>query len=78
MCRYASRAGLSGRTRAPQLRPPPADERNPYQLPVTLAGALVDSDDAYIPGACAGPDGELGDGAVNHKPIQSDVTPSAV
>ena len=32
--------------------------------PVTLAGALVDSDDAYLPGAGAGPDGESGDGAV--------------
>ena len=49
---------------SPQLRPTPADERHPHQLPVALAGALVDSDYADIPGACAGPDGEFDDGAV--------------
>ena len=27
-------------------------------------GALVDTDDAHLPGACAGPDGESGVGAV--------------
>ena len=42
---------------APQLRPAPADERNTDQLPITLAGALVDSDDTHLPGACAGSDG---------------------
>ena len=39
---------------SPQLRTAPADERHPHQLPVTLAGTLIDSDDAHIPGACAG------------------------
>ena len=34
------------------------------QLPVKLVGALVDSDDSYIPGACARPDGESGDSTV--------------
>ena len=42
----------------PQLRPPPADERHPDQLLVALAGALVDSDDADLPGTCAGSDGK--------------------
>ena len=36
---------------AAQLCPAPADERHPDQLPLTLAGALVDSDDAHLPGA---------------------------
>ena len=30
-----------------------------------LAGALVDTDYAHLPGACAGPDGELGAGAIS-------------
>ena len=59
---------------ASQLRPAPADERHPHQLLVTMAGALVDSDDTYLSGAGARPDGESGDGAVNLRPIQSDVT----
>ena len=42
---------------APQLRTAPTDERHPDQLPVTLAWTLVDSDDAHLPGACAGSDG---------------------
>ena len=50
---------------ASQLCPPSADERDTDQLPVTLAGALFDSDDTDIPGACAGPDGQSGDGAMN-------------
>ena len=49
---------------APQLRPTPADERHPHQLPITLAGTLFNSDYAHLPGACARPDGEPGDGAV--------------
>ena len=48
----------------PRLRTPPADERYPHQLPVALAGALVDSDYAHLPGTCTGPYGESGDGAV--------------
>ena len=63
---------------APQLRPPPADERHTHQLSVALAWTLVNSDYAYLPGACTRPDGESGDGAVNHNPIQFDVTPSTV
>ena len=39
-----------------------------HQLPVTLAGAQLDSDDADLPGACARPDGEFGDGAVTCLP----------
>ena len=35
------------------------------KLSESLAGALVDSDDANLPGACAGPDGESGYGAVS-------------
>ena len=34
---------------APQLRATPVDERHSDQLPITLAGALVDSDDAHLP-----------------------------
>ena len=34
---------------APQLRTPPADERDTHQLPVALAGAFVDSDDTHLP-----------------------------
>ena len=36
----------------------------PIKLPIALAGAFVNTDDAHLSGACAGPDGELGDGAV--------------
>ena len=53
-----------------------ADERHPHQLPVALAGALFDSDDADIPGACAGSDGEPGDGAVGRLPWHA--TPNTV
>ena len=35
---------------APQLRPAPADERHSYQLPLTLAGALVNPDDTNLSG----------------------------
>ena len=38
--------------------PAPAGERDTNQLPVALAGTLVDTDDADILGACAGPDWE--------------------
>ena len=54
---------------APAPRPPPADERHPHQLPVALAGALVDSDYAHIPGACAGPDGEPGGSALRGQSV---------
>ena len=53
---------------ASQLRTPSAGEQNTHQLPDALARELVDSDDANLPGACAGPDGEPGDGAVNRLP----------
>ena len=33
---------------------------------LALAGAQLDPDDANLPGACARPDGEPGDGALNH------------
>ena len=56
---------------APKLRSASADERNPHQLLVMLAGPLVDSDDTDISGACAGPYGELGDGAVKTGPKQT-------
>ena len=42
MCRYASRAGLSGLTRC--VTAAPVDERHTDQLLVALAWALVDSD----------------------------------
>ena len=48
---------------------PPADERDSHQLSVALVGALVDPDNAHLPGPCAGPDGEFGGGAL--KPFQS-------
>ena len=34
-------------------------------------GHSVDSDDSHLPGACAGPDGQPGDGAVNRSDICS-------
>ena len=37
----------------------------PNQLPVALARALVDSDYANLPGACARPDGESSAGALS-------------
>ena len=49
---------------ATQLCPTPADARHPDQLPVPLAGALVDPDDAGLPGTGAGSDREPGVGAV--------------
>ena len=49
----------------PQLRSSPTDERHPDQLPVALARPQFDPDDAHLPGACAGPIGESGDGAVS-------------
>ena len=39
----------------------------PDQLPLALAGALVDTDDAHLPGAGAGSDGKPGGGAVNEE-----------
>ena len=38
---------------------------------LALAGALVDTDNAHLPGACAGPDEQFGDGAVNHRAFVS-------
>ena len=46
------------------LRPPPAGARHPDQLPVSLAGTLVDPDDADLLGAGAGSDREPSIGAV--------------
>ena len=51
----------------PQLRSTSSDERHPDQLPVALARPQFDPDYAHLPGACAGPIGESGDGAV--KPL---------
>ena len=39
---------------APQLRPPPVDERYSDQLSQQVVGTLFDSDDAHLLGACAG------------------------
>ena len=50
---------VSTHTLTPQLRPPPADERHPDQLPVAVAGALFNSDYAHLPGTCSRPDGSL-------------------
>ncbi len=47
----------------PQLRPVPADERHPHKLFVPLVRPQLDTDDAHLPGACAGPVLESGDGA---------------
>ena len=47
------------------LRPPPAGEQHRHQLPVALAGALVDPDHVDLPGTGAGPDGKLGVGAMS-------------
>ena len=52
---------------APQLRSTSFDERHTHQLPITLDGSLVDTDDADLSGACAGPDGEFSDSAVTAK-----------
>ena len=41
-----------------------AGERDTDQLPGSLAGALVDTDDADLPGTCAEPDWESGGGAL--------------
>ena len=51
---------------APQLRPSPADEQDSHQLSVTLAGALVNTDDTDLLGASAGPVGEIGGSAVTY------------
>ena len=45
---------------APQLRTTSVDERHSDQLFVALAGALVDTDDTHLFGACAGSNGEPG------------------
>ena len=47
----------------PQLRPTPVDERYPDKLSQSVAGALFDTDDADLPGACAGPVWEPGGSA---------------
>ena len=55
---------ISTHTLPPQLRTAPADERHPDQLPITLARTLFNTDYAHLPGACAGPYGQPGDGAM--------------
>ena len=50
---------------APQLRPPPADERRPHQLPVTLLGhSSIQTTLIYLELVPDGPNGEPCDGAV--------------
>ena len=49
---------------ASQLRTAPADEWYPNQLLVTLVRALFDTNNANLPRACAGPDGEFSHSAV--------------
>ena len=39
-----------------------------HQLPVALDGATVDTDNDHLPGACAGPDGKFGCGALSSLP----------
>ena len=48
------------------LCPSSSDARSPDKLSLPLAGALVDTDDADIPGAGAGSDEESGNGAVEY------------
>ena len=48
----------------PQLHPPSDHKLNTDQLPVVLAWAFVDSNDAHVPGVGARPNGESSDGAV--------------
>ena len=38
---------------------------HPHQLSESVAAVLVDTDDADLPGSCARPDGEVGNGAVS-------------
>ena len=47
------------------VRPSPAGERHPDQLPVTLAGAFVDPNHADLPGTGAGPNGEPRGGTID-------------
>ena len=49
---------------APQLRPPSDHELNTDQLPVVLAWAFVDSNDAHVPGVGARPNEDSSDGAM--------------
>lgn len=50
---------------APQLCPPSPNEWHPDQLPQSVAGAFVDSDNTNLPGACARSDREPCDGALS-------------
>ena len=50
---------------ATQLRTPPVDEQHTDQLPVALAGTLVDPDDAHLPGVGTGPVTEPGPGPMS-------------
>ena len=50
---------MSTHTLHQEVRTPPADERDPHQLPIALAETLADSDAADLPEACAGPTGSL-------------------
>lgn len=49
---------------ASQLRPAPADQWDPDQLPEPMAGTQFEPDDAHLPGTCAGLDRKSGDGAM--------------
>ena len=46
------------------IRQAPSDERNTDQLPVEVAGALVDTDDSDLPRVGARSDWEFGGGSV--------------
>lgn len=52
------------------IRQAPAGERDTDQLSLTLAGALLDTDDTYLLGSRAGSNGESGSGAVTF-PVSS-------
>lgn len=54
---------------AAQLSPAPADERHPYQLSLSLAGTLVDTNHAKLSGARSGPDRQPGEGALYIHPV---------
>ena len=49
------------------IRSPPADARDPGQLPQSVAGALIDPDDSHFLGAGTGSGGKLGVGAVGDR-----------
>ena len=49
---------------AAEQHTPLAEERDTNQRAIALAWTLVHSYDSHLPGACAGPDGDPGNGAV--------------